>query len=79
MTVVSSREFNQNLAGAKRAAREHPVTITDRGRPDLVLMSHEEYLRLAGTALNLRAALVAADDVEFDPAVIRAELPEVRF
>jgi prevent-host-death family protein len=45
-TTFTSREFNQNTAGAKRAAERGPVFITDRGKPAFVLMSIEEYRRL---------------------------------
>ncbi|EGH47880.1 prevent-host-death family protein, partial [Pseudomonas syringae pv. pisi str. 1704B] len=30
-TTLSSREFNQDTSGAKKAANEGPVFITDRG------------------------------------------------
>ena len=33
--TVSSREFNQDTSGAKRAASSGPVFITDRGKPRL--------------------------------------------
>ena len=45
-TTFTSREFNQNTAGAKRAAEKAPVFITDRGKPAYVLMSIEEYRKL---------------------------------
>lgn len=48
VTTLSSREFNQDMSGAKKAARKGPVFITDRGRPAHVLMSIEDYRRLAG-------------------------------
>jgi prevent-host-death family protein len=48
MKVISSREFNQDVSQAKRAARIEPVFVTDRGRPTHVLMSVETYRRLAG-------------------------------
>lgn len=38
-TTLSSREFNQDTSGAKKAANEGPVFITDRGRPAHVLLS----------------------------------------
>lgn len=44
--TYSSREFNQDTAGAKRAAKYGPVFITDRGTPSHVLMSFEEYERM---------------------------------
>jgi prevent-host-death family protein len=47
-TTLSSREFNQDTGRAKKAAENGPVFITDRGRPAHVLLSIEEYRRLAG-------------------------------
>jgi len=48
----SAREFNRDTAGAKRAAEDGPVYVTDRGRPSHVLLSIAEYERLvaAGAA-----------------------------
>lgn len=68
MTTVTSREFNQDISGAKRAAAKRPVVITDRGRPSFVLMSYEEYHRLTadeGTILD--QLLMPDDDIDFDP------------
>ena len=48
MKIITSREFNQDVSQAKRAARIEPVFITDRGRPTHVLMSVETYRRLTG-------------------------------
>lgn len=48
MKVITSREFNQDVSQAKRAARLEPVFVTDRGKPTHVLMSVETYRRLAG-------------------------------
>jgi hypothetical protein len=45
ITTLSSREFNQDRARAKRAARLGPVIVTERGKPELVLMNFEEYQR----------------------------------
>lgn len=66
---VSSREFNQDIAGAKRAAEQGPVIITDRGKPSHVLISIEEYRRLTGTADNIAdlLAMPGADGVDFEP------------
>ena len=50
MTVtMSSREFNQDTSRAKKAASKGPVFITDRGRPAHVLLTIEDYRRLAAT------------------------------
>ena len=66
--TISSREFNQDAAGAKRAARQGPVFITDRGKPAHVLMTVEEYRKLAGRGPGLAELLAGAPEVEeFDP------------
>ena len=46
-TTITSREFNHDTGRAKRAANDGPVFITDRGRPAHVLLSIEDYRRLA--------------------------------
>lgn len=46
ITVMSSRQFNHDTAGAKRAARQGPVFITDRGEPTHVLITKAEFDRL---------------------------------
>lgn len=48
VTKLSSREFNQDTGRAKNAARRGPVFITDRGRPAHVLLTFEDYQKLAG-------------------------------
>lgn len=48
MKVIGSREFNQDVTGAKRLARTEPVFVTDRGRPTHVLMSVESFRQLSG-------------------------------
>ncbi len=65
--TISSREFNQDAAGAKRAARKGPVFITDRGRPAHVLMTVEDYRKLSGPRRNLAELLAGDPDIEFDP------------
>ena len=70
ITTLSSREFNQDTSGAKKAARSGPVFITDRGRPAHVLLSIEDYQKLAGGGMSLLDALGQtdeADDFDFDP------------
>ena len=57
ITTLSSRELNQDVARAKKAARNGPVFITDRGKPAHVLLSIEEYRRLTGKRRNLVEAL----------------------
>lgn len=67
-TTLSSREFNQDAGRAKRAAKEGPVFITDRGRPAHVLLTIEEYRRLAGGRGNIAdlLAMPGVEDIEFE-------------
>jgi prevent-host-death family protein len=69
ITTVSSREFNQDTSRAKKATQRGPVFITDRGRPAHVLLSIEEYQKLAGRSKTLAQALhmPGAANVEFNP------------
>ena len=46
--TITSRAFNQDAAGAKRAANQGPVFITDRGRPAHVLLSIADLLAMPG-------------------------------
>jgi len=57
MNTFSSRELNQDIGRAKRAAEHGPVIITDRGRPSHVLLSWEAYQRLSGGPRDLAQAL----------------------
>lgn len=67
-TTMSSREFNQDASRAKRAAKAGPVFITDRGQPQHVLLSIEEYRRLVGGRRIIDVlAMPASEAIEFDP------------
>jgi prevent-host-death family protein len=66
VTTLTSREFNQDTSGAKKAARRGPVFITDRGRPAHVLLTIEDYRRLAGGAMSLAEALAQLGDADFE-------------
>ncbi len=68
MATISSRDFNQDVSAAKRAANGEPVIITDRGTPSHVLMSIEDYRRLSPDRRDIVDWLSADDDtdVEFD-------------
>lgn len=69
ITTVTSRELNQDVGGAKKAAQSGPVFITDRGKPAHVLLSIEDYRRLAGQGRSLAEALSMPGlaDIEFEP------------
>jgi prevent-host-death family protein len=68
ITTLSSRELNQDVTRAKKAAQAGPVFITDRGKPAHVLLTVEDYRRLAGPKRNIADALAmpGAADIEFD-------------
>lgn len=76
VTTLSSREFNQDAGGAKKAALRGPVFITDRGRPAHVLLSIEDYRKLTGKQPNIveLLAMPEAGAVEFNPPRLRDTL-----
>jgi prevent-host-death family protein len=65
-TTLTSREFNQDTARAKRAAQDGPVVITDRGRPTHVLLAYEDYahLTMVDRVLDLLGGPDGIADVE---------------
>jgi len=69
ITTISSREFNQDTSGAKKAAQRGPVFITDRGRPAHVLLTIEEYQRITGAHPSIveSLAMPPGEDIEFEP------------
>jgi prevent-host-death family protein len=69
ITRLSSREFNQDVSRAKRAADEGPVIITDRGEPAYVLLRHDAYRRLVSGGPTIRKLLdlPGVEDIEFEP------------
>lgn len=79
ITTVTSRNFNQDVAGAKRAALAGPVFITDRGKPAHVLLSIEDYRRFSGQHRSLVDALSMPGlaDVEFHPPRARIRSREI--
>lgn len=73
ITTLTSREFNQDVGRAKKAAAKGPVVITDRGRPAHVLLSIDDYRRITGRSESMadlladpRAAAVAFDPPRLD-------------
>jgi prevent-host-death family protein len=68
ITTVSSREFNQDTSGAKKAAAKGPVFITDRGRPAHVLLTIKEYERMKGRQPTLAEllAMPGGEDIDFE-------------
>ncbi len=53
ITTFTSREFNQDVGRAKKAAAKGPVVITDRGRPAHVLLTIDDYRRITGRSESI--------------------------
>lgn len=68
ITTLSSREFNQDASGAKKAAQRGPVFITDRGRPAHVLLTIEDYQALAGGTASIieLLAMPGVENIDFE-------------
>ena len=66
MATISSRDFNQDVGRAKRAASAEPVFITDRGKPTHVLLSFDAFLRLTGDNQTILDLLALPEDVAVD-------------
>lgn len=76
VTTFSSRDFNRDVTRAKKAARNGPVFITDRGRPAHVLLSVEDYRRLTGAQASIVDLLAMPDgvEIELEPPRLRGPL-----
>ena len=76
ITTVTSREFNQDVSRAKRAAFNGPVFITDRGHPAHVLLSIEEYQDITDQKESIVELLAMPDvaEIEFEPPRLNKEL-----
>ena len=80
MTAISSREFNQDTSAAKRAAVAGPVFITDRGRPAHVLMTFDDYNRLAARqTINDLLTCPETADIDFAPAPMKNLMTPAEF
>ncbi len=74
--TLSIREFNQDTSGAKKAAQDGPVFITDRGRPAHVLLSVEDYRQLTDKHESVVDLLAMPDaaDLDFEPSRLQGPL-----
>lgn len=75
MITLTSREFNQDTARAKRAAEAGPVFITDRGEPAHVLLTIQEYRRLHSGGRSIADMLAADDDIDLEEYLPKRHLP----
>ncbi len=57
ITTLSSREFNQKIGFAKKAAQKGPVFVTDRGEQTHVLLNVAEYRKITGKERTLSEIL----------------------
>ncbi len=85
MTIITSRQFNQNLSEAQKQVTNGPVVITKYGEPNLVLMSYEDFQK-GQTKGQLSIADALADTnpesegIEFElPKRSHAQRPKVVF
>lgn len=76
ITTISSREFNQDVSKAKRAAFQGPVFISDRGRPAHVLLSIEEYQKITKQKQSIvdLLAMSSIADIDFEPPRLTKKL-----
>jgi prevent-host-death family protein len=67
-TTFTSRQFNQDTGGAKRAAEDGPVYITDRGRPTHVLLTIRDYDAFVGSEslVDLLSRTPGVGELEFE-------------
>jgi prevent-host-death family protein len=79
---LTSREFNQDTGGAKKAAEKGPVYITDRGRPSHVLLTFADYERLAlnqPSIVDLLSEPAGVEDIELELPASRDRARPARF
>ena len=79
---ITSREFNQDTGGAKKAAESGPVYVTFRGRPSHVLLTFADYQRLAAnqpSMIELLSEPPGVEDIELEVAISREPPRAARF
>jgi len=74
--TFTSREFNQDVTAAKKAALHSPVQITDRGRVSHVLLSIDEYNRVTHSREDIVELLAMPEEpmIEFEPQQLSSKL-----
>ena len=71
--IFTSRDFIRGPNRIKRAAKEGPVIISKRSRPDIVVMSYERYVSLTkhGRSLLDRIGMPGLANIELDTSLPR--------
>lgn len=72
-TIVTSREFNQDVSKAKREAMKGPVFITDRGHTAHVLLSVNDYQKITGKDKSIAELLAMPETGSIDFEIPRLE------
>ncbi len=67
MTVYSTSDLSRKSGDIIAAALRRPVTITQRGKSRLVLLSIEDYQRLTSAADTRKAAVSAYESADETP------------
>jgi len=74
ISTFSSREFNQHVAAAKKAASaDNLVYIMKRGQPEHVLMSIAKFRELSGQPSNILDMLAMPEAAMIDFEIERAQ------
>ena len=73
ISTFSSREFNQDVSKAKKAALSGPTFITDRGHIAYVLLAIEDYQRIINKKENIvdLLAMPSAANIDFEPEPLK--------
>jgi len=79
VTTFSSREFNQDVTKAKRAAKNGPVFITERGSTSHVLLAFTEYKKITKNNKNIVEIIAMREDVDFEPPRMDFKMATVEF
>lgn len=68
-TTLSSREFDRDTGSAKRAAESGPAFITEQAQTTHVLLSIDDYKKLAHQRPSIADTLSMPgdDDIDFEP------------
>jgi len=65
ISTFSSREFNHDVTKAKKAAKNGPVFITDRGKISHVLLAFTEYKKITNKKKNIVDIISMNEDMDF--------------
>ncbi len=69
MSVMSRKDFSQNISEFERLTRDEPLFITNGEVIDFVLLSYRDYKRLRGEEPSIAdlLSMPSDDEIEFEP------------